>query len=188
MVTGPNGSGKSSLFRILGELWPLYNGTIVKPEPQKILFVPQKPYLVQGTLRDQIIYPHTAEKMEELDIKDEDLAKLLTIVDPSKSIISQYKWNEERDWFNIFSGGQKQRLAIARLFYHRPLFALLDECTSAVNDDIETKVYETCKQLGITVFTVSHRPSLKRFHDYILRFDGKGKWEWMEVDKNSLIN
>jgi len=146
MVTGPNGSGKSSLFRILGELWPLYNGTIVKPEPQKILFVPQKPYLVQGTLRDQIIYPHTAEKMEELDIKDEDLAKLLTIVDPSKSIISQYKWNEERDWFNIFSGGQKQRLAIARLFYHRPLFALLDECTSAVNDDIETKVYETCKQ------------------------------------------
>lgn len=182
MVTGPNGSGKSSLFRILGELWPLHSGTVVKPRKEDILFVPQKPYLVQGSLRDQIIYPQSVEDMKRLNITDDDITKLLLLVDPRKNIIGEYKLDDVRDWFTIFSGGQKQRIALARLFYHRPLFAILDECTSQVNEDIETKVYETCKQLGITLFTVSHRPHLKKFHDGILLFDGRAKWEWSVVD------
>jgi ABC-type uncharacterized transport system fused permease/ATPase subunit len=66
MVTGPNGAGKSSLFRVIGELWPLHNGVMTKPGKEEILFVPQKPYLVLGTLRDQIIYPHTVEDMKVL--------------------------------------------------------------------------------------------------------------------------
>ena len=64
MVTGPNGAGKSSLFRVIGELWPLSSGTVVKPSAEDVLFVPQKPYLVDGTLRDQIIYPDDANTME----------------------------------------------------------------------------------------------------------------------------
>jgi len=178
MVTGPNGSGKSSLFRILGELWPLQNGTVVKPRKEDILFVPQKPYLVLGTLRDQIIYPNSVDDMKKLNITDSDLANLLSIVDPTNAILGQWNWDDVKDWFHAFSGGQKQRVAMARLFYHRPLFAILDECTSAVSDEVEGKIYETCKQLGITLFTVSHRPNLKKYHDYILRFDGRGHWEW----------
>jgi len=187
MVTGPNGSGKSSLFRILGELWPLQNGTVVKPRKEDILFVPQKPYLVLGTLRDQIIYPHSTDDMKRLNITDNDLAHLLAIVDPTNAILSQWGWDDVKDWFHAFSGGQKQRVAMARLFYHRPLFAILDECTSAVSDEVEGKIYETCKQLGITLFTVSHRPNLKKYHDYILRFDGRGKWEWSVVENSKVL-
>lgn len=74
---------------------------------------------------------------------------------------------------------------MARLFYHRPKFAILDECTSAVSDEVEDKIYETCKELGITIFTVSHRKSLQRHHDYILRFNGDANatYSWIQIKK-----
>src|SRR5690554_4660895 len=137
MVTGPNGSGKSSLFRILGELWPLHCGTLVKPRKEDILFIPQKPYLVLGTLRDQIIYPHSVGDMQRLGVTDDDLTHLMSIVDPAHAILNQWHWDDVRDWLHALSGGQKQRVAMARLFYHRPLFAILDECTSAVSGETE---------------------------------------------------
>lgn len=183
MVTGPNGAGKSSLFRLIGELWPLKSGTLIKPPKEEILFVPQKPYLVLGTLRDQIIYPHTIEEMKARGASDGDLERLLDLVDPSKNIVKSWKWDDERDWFLAFSGGQKQRVAMARLFYHRPKFAILDECTSAVSDEVEDAIYITAKQLGITIFTVSHRASLRRHHEWILRFDGAGQWGWEPIVK-----
>ncbi|EFA80627.1 ABC transporter D family protein [Heterostelium album PN500] len=182
MITGPNGSGKSSLFRILGELWPLHCGTVIKPRKEDILFVPQKPYLVLGTLRDQIIYPHNAEDMKKFGITDDDLVHLLSTVDPNNTIINQWAWDDVKDWFTALSGGQKQRIAMARLFYHRPQYAILDECTSAVSDEVEGKIYETCKTLGITLFTVSHRQQLRAYHDDQLLFDGRGGWEWTKID------
>lgn len=87
---------------------------------------------------------------------------------------------------------------MARLFFHKPAFGILDECTSAVSVDVEAKIYETCKSLGITIFTVSHRfvvlrfvvdsfrPQLMHHHDYMLRLDGEGGWEWKPIDKASL--
>ncbi|KAM9953888.1 hypothetical protein ACTFIR_008993 [Dictyostelium discoideum] len=182
MITGPNGSGKSSLFRILGELWPLHCGTVIKPRKEDILFVPQKPYLVLGTLRDQIIYPHSHDDMKKLGVTDDDLQHLLATVDPNLTIIRQWNWDDTKDWFTALSGGQKQRIAMARLFYHRPQYAILDECTSAVSDEVEGKIYETCKKLGITLFTVSHRPQLRAYHDYVLLFNGRGGWEWSKID------
>jgi ATP-binding cassette subfamily D (ALD) protein 3 len=186
MVTGPNGAGKSSLFRVIGELWPLHNGRLVKPRKEDILFVPQKPYLVLGTLRDQIIYPHSQADMRALGITDDDLAHLLAVVDPARTITTQWRWDEVKDWFIAFSGGQKQRVAMARLFYHKPKYAILDECTSAVSDEVEDKLYETCKSLGTTLFTVSHRRSLARHHDYVLSFDGRGGWEFKPVNHAEL--
>ena len=177
MITGPNGAGKSSLFRIIGELWPLSCGHVVKPRKEDILFVPQKPYLVLGTLRDQIIYPHSYADMRALGITDDDLGHLLAMVDPARIITTTWKWDEVKDWFHAFSGGQKQRVAMARLFYHKPQFAILDECTSAVSDEVEDKLYDTCKKMGITLFTVSHRKALAKHHDFILNFDGRGGWE-----------
>jgi len=182
MVTGPNGAGKSSLFRIIGELWPLHNGVVIKPRKEDILFVPQKPYLVMGTLRDQIIYPHSHDQMKKNGVEDQDLIKLLSVVDPAMTIMTNWQLDDEKDWFHAFSGGQKQRVAMARLFYHRPQYAILDECTSAVSDEVEDKIYETCSELGIRLFTVSHRRYLRRYHDFLLRFEGRdGKWEWSAI-------
>jgi ATP-binding cassette subfamily D (ALD) protein 3 len=85
------------------------------------------------------------------------------------------------DWNDVLSGGEKQRMAMARLFYHRPLFAILDECTSAVSMEVEAKLYNKAKELEITLMTVSHRHTLFKFHDYIIRFDGEGNYEMTEV-------
>lgn len=106
MITGPNGSGKSSLFRVIGELWPLSCGTLVKPPKEDFLFVPQKPYLVNGTLRDQIIYPHSKSQMEKRGVTDSDLSRLLALVDPANDILSTWRFDDRKDWFRAFSGGK----------------------------------------------------------------------------------
>ena len=95
-----------------GELWPLQSGKLSKPLREDVLFVPQKPYLALGTLRDQIIYPHTREQMQSLGVCDADLGNLLATVDPPRKIESTWKWDDVRDWFVALSGGQKQRVAM----------------------------------------------------------------------------
>lgn len=86
-------------------------------------------------------------------------------------------FNSVNDWNDVLSGGEKQRMAMARLFYHRPLFAILDECTSAVSVDVEAKLYNRAKELEITLLTVSHRLTLFKFHEYMIKFDGEGDYK-----------
>jgi len=91
----------------------------------------------------------------------------------------------EDDWSEVLSGGEKQRIAMARLFYHKPEFAILDECTSTISVEVEHMLYTRAKDLGITVFTISHRASLFKFHEWYLKFEGDGIWNFTKLNENT---
>eukprot|EP00948_MAST-09A_sp_MAST-9A-sp1_P003738 g3738.t1 len=101
--------------------------------------------------------------------------------------LDQTQMNEEVDWETCLCMGEQQRLAMARLFYHKPKFAILDECTSGVSASVERMLYVACENRGITCITISHRPVLKQYHDYVLNIlkDGKGGWTWTKGGRGS---
>lgn len=183
LVLGPNGCGKSSLFRILGGLWPVYGGKVRKPPLSQVFYVPQRPYLSSGSLRQQIIYPDSLRDMCRKGIKDTDLLEILNILDLSHLVYSYADgWDAEAEWRDVLSVGLQQRIAIARLLYNRPKYAILDECTSSVTLEMEKIMYENVKALGITLMTVSHRRSLWKYHSKILQFDGQGGYIFTHLD------
>uniref|UniRef100_A0A1B0D2P2 Uncharacterized protein n=1 Tax=Phlebotomus papatasi TaxID=29031 RepID=A0A1B0D2P2_PHLPP len=171
-----------NLFRVLGELWPMWGGKLTKPPRGKLFYIPQRPYMTLGTLRDQIIYPHTHDEMLRRGRSDEDLLSYLDLVQLSYLQVREKGLDAIEDWIDVLSGGEKQRIAMARLFYHSPQFAILDECTSAVSVDVEGSMYQYCRKVGITLFTVSHRKSLWKHHEYYLQFDGRGSYEFAQID------
>lgn len=162
---------------MLGGLWPVKFGTIRIPNTQNMFYLPQKAYLVEGSFREQIIYPHNVTQQKKSDEELIQILKVLKLEDYSMQLDEVKKWSEE------LSIGAQQRLAMARLYYHEPKFAVLDECTSAVSPDMEQLMYQYAQGLGITLLSVAHRPALWHFHKYLLEFDGKGGYYFGTLDE-----
>jgi ATP-binding cassette subfamily D (ALD) long-chain fatty acid import protein len=148
------------------------------------MFLPQRPYLSVGTLRDQVIYPDGELEMHERGRRDHELAHVLEEAKLGYLPDREGGWDTRKEWKDVLSGGEKQRMGIARLLYHEPRYAIIDEGTSAVSSDVEGLLYERCKEKGITLITISTRASLKRYHTFNLTLglgeDGAG-WEYERI-------
>ncbi|CAG7980703.1 unnamed protein product [Penicillium nalgiovense] len=186
LISGSNGVGKSAIPRIVAGLWPVYRGLISRPRGfglDGIMFLPQRPYLSVGTLRDQVIYPHTEVDMREAGETDAALQKILD--DAHLGYLPQREggWDARKEWKDVLSGGEKQRMGMARLFYHEPRYAFIDEGTSAVSSDVEGLLYDNAKERGITLITISTRASLKKYHTYNLTLGLGAEGEVWEFER-----
>ncbi|KAG2129302.1 ABC transporter transmembrane region 2-domain-containing protein, partial [Suillus cothurnatus] len=181
MITGSNGVGKTSVARVLAGLWAPGSRSMLRDDADGrpgVFVIPQRPYHPTGSLLSQVIYPRSVSEFTASIAALSELERLLDAAHLGYLVDREGGWDTVKEWRDVLSGGEKQRLAMARLFYHRPKFAILDECTSAVSSDVEGQMYEHAKVLGITLITISLRPSLTKYHTHILTLTGDGTGSW----------
>ena len=171
LVVGPSGCGKTSLLRVISGLWSTAQGEIFSPQKGDLLFIPQKPYMTLGSLREQLCYPLRTSRFS-----DDHLQAVLKEVQLPNLIERYPDLDIKQDWQRILSQGEQQRLAFARLLLNSPKFVILDEATSALDIKTEHYLYNLLKERNIALVSVGHRPTLQSFHDNVLKLTGKGNW------------
>ena len=171
LVQGPSGSGKSTLFRGLAGIWPWASGRVALPP--HTMFIPQRPYFPDGALRDALAYPEPASTYSdaqlEAALRDALLPRLVERMD------------DRDNWTQKLSGGEQQRLAIARVLLKQPAWVLADEATSALDVEAEKTLYERLRALteraGGALLSIAHRPSVAGFH--------QRRWQLVPQDDGS---
>jgi len=165
LVTGPSGSGKSTLFRALAGIWPYGAGKIVIPQLRRLLFLPQRPYVPIGSLRNAVTFPAVPGKFS-----DAEIAEALTACK-----LGDYanRLDESHHWDRRLSPGEQQRLALARAILQRPDWLFLDEATSALDPETEAALYKLLiERLPETALvSIAHRTDLAAFHRRRLQFE-----------------
>jgi putative ATP-binding cassette transporter len=158
LVTGPSGAGKSTLFRAIAGIWPFGSGRVTVPIEAKMMLVPQRPYFPVATLAAAITYPARAGTFD-----DTQLADTLTAVGLSGLVP---RLHEEAHWNRMLSGGEQQRLAIARVLLYAPDYLLLDEATAALDEAAEAMLYRLLQERlpAATIISIGHRSTLGAFH------------------------
>ena len=167
LVTGPSGAGKSTLFRALAGIWPYWKGKIALPKGAKLLFLPQKPYLPIGSLKHAACYPADGAGIDDNAVREALAAAGLQHLAGDLA--------REENWAQLLSGGEQQRLAIARALINRPDWLFLDEPTAALPDDAQAALYRLLKETlpGTTLVSIGHREGLAEFHARRLAWQGQ---------------
>jgi putative ATP-binding cassette transporter len=164
VVTGRSGSGKSTLFRLLAGIWPFGQGRV--EVPPNAFFLPQRPYIPLGALQHIVAYPHAPETYRRTDMAEAlRLAGLAHLVD---------RLDHDENWPQRLSGGEQQRVALARVLLARPDWIFLDEATASLDPDAEADLYRVLKEQlpNATLVSIAHRPSVAAFHDRKLELKG----------------
>lgn len=172
LIVGASGCGKSSLLRAIAGLWRSGSGRIIQPEAKEMLFLPQRPYMLLGSLRSQLLYP-----LREQEIADEELLRLLEKVNLPDLAARFDGLDAELDWAKVLSVGEQQRIAFARVLLSAPRYAILDEATSALDIANENSLYRQLAASGTTLVSVGHRPSILKYHPQVLELTGDGGWQ-----------
>ncbi len=163
VISGASGSGKSTLFRVISGIWPFGRGRIATPT--NCFFLPQRPYIPLGTLRQVITYPHAPDEFAPETVagalRDAGLPRLVDQLD------------HEDQWAARLSGGEQQRVGLARALLARPDWIFLDEATASLDPDGEAQLYRTLRERlpEATLVSIAHRPSVAAFHDSRLVFE-----------------
>ncbi len=158
LVTGPSGAGKSTLFRAIAGIWPYWKGAISLPKGAKLLFLPQRPYLPIGRLKHAACYPGN-----DAEIADDAVREALRAVGLGRLAEDLAR---DENWAQLLSGGEQQRLAIARALLNRPDWLFMDEPTAALPDDDQATLYRLLKERlpATTLVSIGHREGLAQFH------------------------
>ncbi|KAI8367703.1 ATP-binding cassette sub-family D member 4-like protein [Radiomyces spectabilis] len=179
IIMGPNGSGKTSVLRALAGLWPCTSGRLHMPKMKHgkdIVFLPQIPYLIEGSLRDQITYPSLASATT---ISDDEVRSLLEQVHLPhlEYLVDSFDTCYGPQWSKMLSPGEQQRLVFARILYWKPTFAALDEAMSGMDNATEAYLYRLIIDMGVTVISVSHHRDMIQFHRQLVEMDGQGGYQ-----------
>ncbi len=158
LLSGPSGSGKSTLFRAISGIWPYREGSVEVPEGASVMVMPQKPYLPIGTLYAAVSYPSRVGTYPLADVEavlvDVGLPHLVEHIDL------------DDNWTQRLSGGEQQRVAIARAILARPTWLLMDETTAAMDQALESTIYELLARRlpGTTLVSIAHRNTIEGYH------------------------
>lgn len=179
LVMGPSACGKTSLHRLLAGLWDIGGDPRAKlTRPAHVgrdglFFIPQTNYVTEGSLAEQLLYPH---RLSERQMDDGELKDILNEVGLPYLVARWGLHTSGIEWSEVLSGGEAQRLGVARMLYHRPRFACVDEATSALDLALEADCMTACARRNITLLSVATRMTQKKYHQKLLYLDGHGRY------------